>query len=76
MTREETFTCDACANEFPIAQMKEVFKEGGDKERLCPEDLDKRMNEAERVKGGPGEEKAAAAYVDEKAEEAPYGERG
>lgn len=74
-TAEETFECDACGRTFPIAQMKEVFTEEGNKERLCPEDLDKRMNEADRVKGGPGEEKQAAAYIDEKAEEAPYGER-
>jgi hypothetical protein len=76
VAQEETFICDECGNEFPISKMKEVFKEGGDKERLCPEDLDKQMNKADRVKGGPGEEKTAAAYVDEKAEEAPYGERG
>ncbi|MBW3589147.1 MAG: hypothetical protein KY429_06990 [Actinobacteria bacterium] len=71
----ETFVCDACGRELPMRKMKEVVNDAGETERLCPEDLDKRMNAANEVKGGPGEQKEAAAYVDEAAEEAPYGER-
>jgi len=71
----DTFVCDACGRELPLRTMKEVVNEAGDVERLCPEDLDKRMNAASEVKGGPGEQKKAAAYVDEAAKDAPYGER-
>jgi hypothetical protein len=72
---EETFTCDDCGREFPRRQLKEVVNEDGSKLELCPECLDKRMNAADEVRGGPGEEKQAAAYLDEAAEQATYGTR-
>lgn len=66
---ESTFQCDNCGNEFPLAQMKEVFSEEGTdrtKQRLCPNCLDQKMNEANEVKGVVGEEKRAAVrLVDE-----------
>lgn len=72
---EDTFTCDACGRTFPRRQLKEAFDDDGTKLNLCPEDLDKRMNAADRVRGGPGEEKQKAAYMDSSAEEATDGER-
>lgn len=71
----DTFVCADCGREFPKSQMKEVVTDDGRKEEVCPEDLDKRMNAADKVKGGPGEHKKAAAYLDDAAEDAPYGER-
>lgn len=72
---EDTFTCDDCGREFPRRQLKEVMTEDERKLQLCPEDLDKRMNAADEVRGGPGDEKQAAAYLDEAAERAEYGTR-
>ncbi|HEX2259859.1 MAG TPA: hypothetical protein VHJ40_08970 [Actinomycetota bacterium] len=71
---EETFTCDDCGRQFPASQMKEFFDDSGKKLELCAEDLDKRMK-SEDVMGGPGEEKAAAAYAEDAPQKGPYGER-
>jgi hypothetical protein len=71
---EDTFVCDDCGKEFPKREMKEFFDDDGKKLELCPEDLDKRMN-AEDVTGGPGEEKAAAAYAEDAPQDGSYGER-
>lgn len=63
---ESIFNCDNCGREFPISQMKEVFWEEGPerkKQRLCPNCLDLRMEEAGKVKGVAGEEKRAAVRV-------------
>ena len=62
----ETFTCDNCGQEFPKDQLKEAIRnENGSevKESLCPECLDKKMNEAPDVYGVPGDEKRRAAYL-------------
>lgn len=71
----DTFVCDDCGRTFPHAEMKEFFAESGEKLELCAEDLDKRMNEAGSVRGGPGEEKQAAAYDVDAPQDGPYGER-
>lgn len=55
--------------------MKELFDESGTKLQLCPEDLDEKMNAAGAVRGGPGEEKQAAAYSEDAPQEGPYGQR-
>ena len=72
---ETTFTCDVCGRDFPNSQMKEFFDETGRRWELCAEDLDHKMNEAGKVRGGPGEEKQAAAYVEDGPKNPPYGER-
>lgn len=72
---DTTFRCDDCGREFPHAEMKEFFDESGNRLELCAEDLDRRMNEAGAVRGGPGEEKEAAAYAEDGPRDAPYGER-
>ena len=61
----ETFTCDNCGREFPREQLKEVVRsdDGQRKENLCPECLDKKMNEAPEVYGIPGDQKRRAAYL-------------
>jgi hypothetical protein len=64
---EETFTCDRCANDFPIRQMKEVVYEEGKTrghQHLCPACLDQVMNESEKVRGIAGSHKAAAIHID------------
>ncbi len=63
---DSSFRCDNCGNEFPQSQMKEVFVGDGPdrkKQQLCPNCLDRRMNEADEVKGVAGEEKRAAVRV-------------
>ena len=63
---EKTFTCDDCGRSLPRDQMKEVVvpDNGGERRlELCPEDLDKRMGQAEQVYGVEGEEKRRAAYL-------------
>ena len=72
---DTTFTCEVCGREFPHSQMKEFFDESGRRWELCPEDLDAKMNETGKVRGGPGEEKQAAAYAEEGPKNPPYGER-
>lgn len=72
---DTTFRCDDCGREFPHAEMKEFFDGSGNRLELCSEDLDRRMNEAGTVRGGPGEEKEAAAYAEDGPRQAPYGER-
>ncbi|MDQ4148504.1 MAG: hypothetical protein M3164_00675 [Actinomycetota bacterium] len=72
---DATFTCNDCGRVFPRREMKEFFDESGQKLELCAEDLDKRMNAAGVVEGGPGEEKQAAAYAEGAPQEGPYGER-
>jgi hypothetical protein len=72
---EETFVCDVCGRTFPKDEMKEFFDESGKKLELCAEDLDKKINEAGLVRGGPGEEKRAAAYDADAPQEGPYGDR-
>jgi hypothetical protein len=71
---DDVFTCHDCGREFPRSKMKEFFDDSGKRLELCADDLDKRMN-AEDVMGGPGEEKAAAAYAEDAPQEGPYGER-
>jgi len=71
----ETFTCDRCGAELPWNRMKEVVEGPGSRLELCPTCLDERMNEAAQVRGGEGDEKARAAYVDAAASEAEYGRR-
>lgn len=70
-----TFICDICGREFPQDQMKEFFDSEGKRLELCAEDLDLKMNEAGKVRGGPGEEKRAAAYDVDGPKNPPYGER-
>ena len=70
-----TFLCDICGREFPQDQMKEFFDSEGRRLELCAEDLDHKMNEAGKVRGGPGEEKQAAAYDVDGPKNPPYGER-
>ncbi|HVL51114.1 MAG TPA: hypothetical protein VM754_06410 [Actinomycetota bacterium] len=72
---QTNFKCDVCGREFPAAQMKEFFDESGTRMELCAEDLDRKMNEAGKVRGGPGEEKRAAAYAEDGPKNPPYGER-
>lgn len=71
----DTFICGDCGKTVSRQGMKEFFSESGDKLELCVEDLDKRMNRTGLVRGGPGEEKQAAAYADQAPQEGPYGER-
>jgi hypothetical protein len=71
---DESFTCDDCGKEFPQRVMKEFFDDSGKRLELCPDDLDERMK-AKDVVGGPGEEKAAAAYAEDAPQKGPYGER-
>jgi hypothetical protein len=78
----DTFKCDNCGREFPVEQMKEVFKGDGDdqkKYRLDPECLDEWMNKGDEVVGVPGEEKRRAAFISEGGEQPPtdetYGKR-
>jgi hypothetical protein len=64
---EETFTCDRCGNDFPVAQMKEAFiEEDGQRVKKVYDArcLDHVMNESEAVRGVPGDEKRAAIAVD------------
>ena len=71
---QERFACDKCGREWPQQQLKEVFREeeGREvKEELCPECLDRRMNEAADVYGVEGEAKRAAAYVSDEPEQPP-----
>lgn len=72
---ETTFKCDVCGRQFPQSQMKEFFDEKGTRLELCAEDLDEKMNAAGAVRGGPGEEKEAAAYDESGPKNPPYGER-
>jgi hypothetical protein len=74
-TAQETFTCDRCGAEVPRNQLKEVVESPDTRLELCPVCLDERMNEATEVRGGEGEEKARAAYVDDAASEGSYGRR-
>ena len=74
-TAQETFTCDRCGAEVPRNQLKEVIEGPGSRLELCPVCLDERINEAAEVRGGEGEEKARAAYVDDAASEGSYGRR-
>jgi DNA-directed RNA polymerase subunit RPC12/RpoP len=65
---DDTFKCDDCGREFPRSQLKEAFRKEGDaevRETLCPNCLDRRMNEASEVYGVPGDEKRRAAFLDE-----------
>ena len=76
---EETFTCDRCGRDLPQRQMKEAFEGSGAERKkleLCPECLDQVMNEADRVRGVPGDEKRAAVMVgDGETNGASFGER-
>jgi NAD-dependent SIR2 family protein deacetylase len=75
---QETFTCDRCGAQVPRNQLKEVIEGPGsppERMELCPDCLDERMNEATEVRGGEGQEKARAAYVDDAASEGSYGRR-
>lgn len=65
------FTCDRCGRQLQAEQMKESFEPDGTKLELCPECLDEHMNESDEVRGGPGDKKVKAAYVDEAAKSAP-----
>lgn len=58
-----TFICENCKREWPNDRMKEVFANDR-KQQLCPECLDQRMNEADRVVGVTGDEKSRAAAID------------
>lgn len=77
-----TFTCERCRNEHREAEKKEVFvTEGGAevKKVVCPSCLDEIMNQADEVVGVEGDEKRAAAAVDEAASSTAretFGERG
>lgn len=79
---EATFTCERCGKEHREAEKKEVFvNEGGSevKKIVCPECLDEIMNQADEVVGVEGDEKQAAAAVDEAAQATDretFGERG
>lgn len=79
---EATFTCERCGKEHREGEKKEVFvNEGGDevKKVVCPECLDEIMNQADEVVGVEGDEKRAAAAVDEAADATDrdsFGERG
>ena len=79
---EATFTCERCGKEHPESEKKEVFvNEGGSetKKIVCPECLDEIMNSADSVVGVEGDEKQAAAAVDQAAESTDretFGERG
>lgn len=79
---EATFTCERCGKEERESEKKEVFvTEGGDevKKVVCPECLDEIMNQADEVVGVEGDEKRAAAAVDDAAESTErdtFGERG
>jgi hypothetical protein len=75
----DTFTCDNCGREFPRDQLKEVVRNDDGREtreRLCPECLDRKMNEAPEVYGIPGEEKRRAAYLGDESGHAPAGATG
>ena len=72
---DDTFVCENCGREFPKRRLKEVVEAGANRRELCPECLDERMNRADAVQGGIGEEKPAAAYVDEAAPQGAYGRR-
>jgi uncharacterized protein (DUF2225 family) len=72
---EETFECDVCGRTFPKEEMKEFFDDDGKRLELCAEDLDTKMNAAGLVRGGPGEEKRAAAYAADAPQDGPYGDR-
>ena len=70
----ESFRCDNCGRDWPREQLKEVFSESDgheEKQSLCPECLDRRMNEASEVYGVEGEEKRAAAYVSDQPDHPP-----
>ncbi len=65
---DDLATCQRCGRELPAAQLKElVYEQGPDKERVtemvCPNCLDKAMNEADEVRGVAGQHKQAAAHV-------------
>jgi hypothetical protein len=74
METQESFTCDRCGAEWPRNRLKEVV-ESDSRLELCPACLDERMNEAREVRGGEGQERARAAYVDDAASQADYGRR-
>lgn len=68
----DTFTCDNCGREWPREQLKEVKKgDSDDTWRLCPECLDKKMDEASEVYGVEGDEKRRAAYLAESPDDKP-----
>lgn len=79
---EATFTCERCGKEHRESEQKEVFvNEGGNevKKVVCPECLDEIMDQADEVVGVEGDEKRAAAAVDEAANTTArdtFGERG
>lgn len=79
---DATFTCDRCGREFPEDEKKEVFvDEGGTevKKTVDAECLDQILNQADEVVGVEGDEKRAAAAVDEAAQNTDretYGEQG
>lgn len=70
----DTFTCDNCGTELPSDQMKEVFidRDGGvERQELCANCLDQKMNEAADVYGVEGQEKRRAAYLAQSPGDAP-----
>jgi DNA-directed RNA polymerase subunit RPC12/RpoP len=61
-------TCQRCGKDVPEERLKELaYEQGENKERVremvCPNCLDKAMNEADQVRGIAGQEKTAAAHV-------------
>lgn len=61
-------SCDRCGRALPAGRLKELAYEQGDKkervrEMVCPNCLDQAMNDADRVRGIAGQEKAAAAHI-------------
>ena len=65
---QAVFICDSCGREWPERQKKEAFfMEGKEriKKTLCPECLDRTMNEADEVRGVAGDDKNAAVAIDQ-----------
>jgi hypothetical protein len=63
----EMSSCNRCGTQLPERRLKEIVYEKGREriqEMLCPNCLDKAMNESTRVRGVVGTTKAAAAHLD------------
>lgn len=60
-------SCERCGREFPKRRLKEiVFEQGRERvqQMVCPNCLDRIMNESQRVRGVVGTQKRAAAHLD------------
>ena len=79
---DEKSSCMRCGKKLPTRRLKEVVHEEGRarvRQLVCPNCLDRIMNESRLVRGVVGTKKAAAAHVDREpgtGERQSMGQRG